>query len=368
MIITNPLLFALCSIEVFLDFELSVFLLERGRPKATRHIAVLGLAYIFFGITRILLIFWDFEDMPHTTESYYIVGAFFAFLAMSVFMFAAEVLIAKTKHVFTIFFLGLAVLCLWLPFQAVRIVYYTFAPLLICFTIMFLCLLMAMTSGSIRKKFFVVFIGLCLYGAGYAFSAEFLKQIFAFKIFPSGLILAGLTLTGLGFINIPSFEEVHWEESLLHIFVFHINTSACIYDEALMKAGKDAEVSADLFSSGVTGIIGIIKEMVQSEKKLKVLDHEDKKIILEYGEYITVALVTIRDLKILHEKLPHYISLIEEQFRERFEHWSGEITQFSAEIKAFTKNVLKTTYDPNWWKIDIKGILNDIWHFFSTTE
>ncbi|HME55573.1 MAG TPA: hypothetical protein VKM55_25430 [Candidatus Lokiarchaeia archaeon] len=368
MNIDNPLLFALYSIEVFLDFELALFLLVRGRPRATRHIAILGLAYVFFGVTRIFLIFWDFEDIPHTTSSLYITGAFFAFLAMSVFMYAAEVLIARTKHVFTICFLAVAVTCLFLPFDVVRLVYYIFAPLLICFTILFLCLLMSITSGSVRKSFFVVFVGLCLYGLGYAFSAELLKPIFPAKVFPSLLILAGLAFTGMGFINIPSFQEIHWDDSLLHVFVFHIDTSVCIYDESLIKIGKDAEISADLFSSGVSGIINIIKEMVQSEKKLKVLDHEDKKIILEYGEYITVALVTVRDLKILHEKLPWYISRIEGKFGAKFEHWNGEITQFTTQIKTITKEELQTKFDGNWWKIDPKNILKEIRQFFSVKK
>jgi len=368
MNIDNPILFSLYSIEIFLDFELALLLLFRGKPRATRHIAMLGLAYVFFGITRIFLVFWDFEDIHHTTESYYIIGAFFAFLAMSVFMFASEFLIAKTKHAFTICFLAVAVTCLFLPFQVVRLVYYIFAPLLICFTIVFLCLLMSLTSGSVRKNFFVVFVGLCLYGAGYAFSAELLKPIFPAKVFPSLLILAGLAFTGMGFMNIPSFQEIHWDDSLLHVFVFHINTSACIFDESLIKVGKDSEISADLFSSGVSGIINIIKEMVQSEKKLKVLDHEDKKIILEYGEYITVALVTVRDLKILHEKLPQYISRIEGESRARFEHWNGEITQFSERIKAITKDVLETKYDGSWWKIDPKNIVKEIRKFFSSKE
>lgn len=368
MNIDNPLLFALNSIEIFLDFELALFLLVRGRPRATRHIAILGLAYVFFGITRILLVFWDFEDYPHTTESYYIVGAFFAFLAMSVFMYASEVLIAKTKHALTIGFLALAVTCLFLPFQIVRLVYYIFAPLLICFTIFFLFLLMSLTSGSVRKSFFVVFVGLCLYGLGYAFSAELLNSIFPTKIFPSMLILAGLAFTGMGFINIPSFQEIHWDDSLLHVFVFHIETSVCIYDQSLIKVGKDAEISADLFSSGVSGIINIIKEMVQSEKKLKVLDHEDKKIILEYGKYITVALVTVRDLKILHERLPQYISRIEGQFGAKFEHWDGEITQFLAELKTISNDMLVTKFDGDWWKIDPRNIVKEIKKFFSFKE
>nr|MDO8114137.1 hypothetical protein [Candidatus Sigynarchaeota archaeon] len=321
----NDLLFALYSIEVFLDFELCVFFLMKGKPKATRHIAILGLAYAFFGITRIFLIFWDFESVPPHTgyEMLYIIGAFFAFLAMSVFLHAAETLIRKTKHVFTICFLALSGIIPVLPYKTVQSIYYFFTPVLIFFVIIFLFLLMAMTSGSTRKKFFFVSIGLIVFGLGYALSTAFMKAIINNAILPPSLVLVGLTLTGIGFINIPSLYEIHWDDSLLHIFVFHIDTSVCIYDETLIKVGKESNISADLFSSGVTGIINIIKEMVQSDKKLKVLDHEDKKILLEYGKHITVALVAIKDLNTLHEKLHTYIERTETDFKKQFEKWNG---------------------------------------------
>jgi hypothetical protein len=358
----DPFLFAMYSVEAFLDFELLVFFLLRWKPQKTRHVAILGLAYLCFGIARILLMYWDYNSIGQVNETarLYITAAFFAFLAMSVFLHAAESLIKKTRHWFTIGFLGLSITILFFPndlYNTVQMIYYIFAPVLILFVVIFLFYLMSMTTGAVRKKFFVVFIGLVLYGTGYALSARIFNIPEAIS---EATVLTGLVFTALGFIEIPMLEEIHWHDYLLHVFTFHIDSSACIHDERLVKTNQDEMVSADLFSSGVTGVIGIIKEMIQSEKKLKVLDHEDKKILLEYGKYVTVALVTRKDLDILHGKLRAYISRVETELGPLFEKWRGEVTRFVDPMKAITNDIFKTIIDKNWWRIDPKNVARQL--------
>jgi hypothetical protein len=363
----DPFLFAMYSVEAFLDLELLVFFLLRWRPQKTRHVAVLGLAYLCFGIARILLMFWDYTEPKHDVANagFYITAAFFAFMAMAVFMHAAEILIKKTRHAFTVGFLGLSCAILFFPlgmYETVQMIYYIFAPVLIMFVIGFLFYLMSMTTGSVRKKFFVVFIGLALYGTGYALSARIFNVS---KIVSESIVLAGLACTALGFIEIPMLEEIHWNDYLLHVFAFHIDSSACIHDETLAKVGLEENVSADLFSSGVTGVIGIIKEMIQSEKKLKVLDHEDKKILLEYGKHVTVALITRKDLDILHEKLRTYIRRVETELRQPLENWRGEVGRFAAPMKTITTDVLKTVIDRNWWRVDPRSVARQVVAFMN---
>lgn len=361
------------AIECFLDFEIFVFFLLRWRPRKTRHVAVLGLAYLCFGIARLLLMFWDYSEPWHSdaTAGYYITAAFFAFLAMSVFMHAAETFIKRTHHVFTLCFLGLSCVVPFFPpsmYETVQMIYYIFAPVLIIFVIGFLFYLMSMTTGSVRKKFFVVFLGLALYGTGYALSARLFDVS---KIVSESVVLVGLAMTALGFIEIPMLEEIHWHDYLLHVFTFHIDTSACIYDEQLYseplqaKSGQEGMIAADLFSSGVSGVIGIIKEMINSEKKLKVLDHEDKKILLEYGKYVTVALVTRMDLDVLHEKLRTYILRVETELQQPLESWRGEVGRFAAPMKSITADVLKTVFDKNWWRLDPRSVARQVASFFT---
>nr|MDO8085871.1 hypothetical protein [Candidatus Sigynarchaeum springense] len=351
-------LFAMYCIEAFINFELFVFFILKWKPQKTRHISILGLAYLCFGITRILLIFWDFDSPKN--GSYYISAAFFAFLAMAVFMYAAENLLRKTHYVFTIAFLGVACVVLFLGIDVLRQLYYIFASALILFVIAFLFRLMAMVTGTVRKRFFTLFIGFVLYGLGYALSSELAKNL-GIKPIAVGIVIVGLAFIALACVRIPMLEEVHWRDYLLHVFAFYIDTSACIHDETLLKTGKEvAGVSADLFSSGVTGVIGIIKEMINSEKKLKVLDHEDKKILLEYGKYITVALITLKDLDMLHEKLQAYILRVETELRQPLEKWRGEVGRFAAPMQAITTDIFKTTIDKNWWRVSPRSVARQV--------
>ncbi|MHA1892749.1 MAG: hypothetical protein ACTSYS_17275, partial [Promethearchaeota archaeon] len=311
MDISNPLVFGFYFIEVFLDWEIAVFFFIRWKQEKTeKFISQLGLAYLFFGFARFFLIQLDFFNVD---SFYYNCAAMFAFLAMSVFANTSETMINILKYrILTIMFVILAIASPFLPTYVVRILYYIFSPIMITLVIIFLCLLMAKTVGKIRFQFRMIFYGFILYGAGYGISAQFLRDLFLNNPFLKELhelliisfVLGGLTLVGLGFMGLSSLSEIHWENNLLHVYVFHINSAACIHDEQLFNienmknSDPKSAVSPDLFSSGVVGIIGLIKEMVQSEKRLKVVDHEDKKIILEYGDFITVALVVNKDLKI----------------------------------------------------------------------
>ncbi|MHA1890592.1 MAG: hypothetical protein ACTSYS_06360, partial [Promethearchaeota archaeon] len=94
--------------------------------------------------------------------------------------------------------------------------------------------------------------------------------------------------------------------------------------------------------------------MVQSEKRLKVVDHEDKKIIIEYGDFITVALVVNKDLKIYHEKLKIFVNNIEYLFKPYFLKWDGEITKFNEGLTKLTKLEFRDKIDPYWWFINKK--------------
>jgi hypothetical protein len=241
---------------------------------------------------------------------------------------------------------------------------------------------MARTYGDVRKKFFTVFLGLIFFGAGYALSAEFLKEAFPvgtprdyYELFQVSVVVIGQVLMAFGFAGVPSLAEIKWRDFLVHVYVFHIDTSVCMYDETLLekkisKSKEDTpdEVPADLFSSGVTGIIGLIKEMINSEKKLKILDHEDKKLILEYGEDITVALLTFKDLHAYRYKLDEYVEEIEQRYDKDFQNWTGEVSKFNKGIYDITEHIFKEKVDLNWWKVKPENIIKRVKEFFSTTE
>ncbi|MHA1368575.1 MAG: hypothetical protein ACTSRA_02505 [Promethearchaeota archaeon] len=364
--VTESLLYSLNSIEVFINFELFMFFVIKWlREKTERHITIIGLAYLFLGITRIFLIYWDFFVPVDNAENFhyvYGIAAFFAFLSMSVFTYTGEASIKKTKNLVTYAFIILAFIALVFNsnYKVVQMLYYIFSPLQIIFISIFIIYLMTRTYGSIRKKFFLVLLGLIFYGGGYGLGIKYFKDTFGmgYSIFTTSLVVIGLGLTGIGFVGVPKLAEIHWTNYIIHIYVFHIDTAVCIYDEPLVSGSikerinadeSDSNIPADLFSSGVVGIIGLIKEMIQSEKRLRILDHEDKKIMLEYGNHIAVALLTVMDLKTCAEKLVKYVEEIEGNFKDELENWDGEITKFKKKIRLATHWYFKQPFDGFWW-------------------
>jgi len=392
------------GMEVFLCMELAfLFFVKWWQEKTERHISILGLSYLFLGIARIFLILWDYVALQ-AVPLFYNIAAFFVFLAMAIMLHAAETLMGLRRRLLSICFVVISPLMIVLPIEVVRILYYTLGPVVVLATLFFTGLLVARTFGAVRKKFLLLFLGMILYTAGYGLGAEFIKNAMPpfFQIMQEAIVLAGFSVTAFGFMNIPILAEIHWERYLLHVYVFHSNSSVCIYSEPLAaleppagKASKqsdeqlrenddgpDAEQSrqnvtettendllgydensdipmdADLFGSGMAGIRGMVHEMLRSEKRLKELDHEDKKVLLEYGDHIIVALVTSRLLDGYHVKLEQYVQLIEKLGANLLVNWTGEISKLRPIIEACTKIVFKNIVDVDWWRTNPAAAIN----------
>lgn len=78
---------------------------------------------------------------------------------------------------------------------------------------------------------------------------------------------------------------------------------------------------------------------MQSKQQLKTVDHQDVKIIFEYGMYSTVALVASEDLNIYHTKLISLTTRFEQFFQDVLSQWSGEI-----EVFLPAKRLIETTF------------------------
>ena len=91
---------------------------------------------------------------------------------------------------------------------------------------------------------------------------------------------------------------------------------------------KETSAELDLISSGLTGVKALLSEMVQSKKQLKVVDHQDVKIIFEYGTHSTLALIVHENLHIYHSKLTLLIEKFENLFHDVLIKWKGETKIF----------------------------------------
>ncbi|NHI94589.1 MAG: MFS transporter [Candidatus Lokiarchaeota archaeon] len=133
--------------------------------------------------------------------------------------------------------------------------------------------------------------------------------------------------------SLPPAEEMEWAKDLIHLYVIKDN-GVLMSDYSFVE--KEL-VDHDLFSGGISGITTILQEMVDSQQKLKVIDHEDKKLLFEYGEQFSIILVAKKDLKILRTKLKKLTEQIQTVFWETIASWDGDLELFKP-IKTLIRN------------------------------
>jgi MFS family permease len=124
--------------------------------------------------------------------------------------------------------------------------------------------------------------------------------------------------------SLPPAEEMEWDKELIHLYV--INEGGIVLIDYSFQ--KSEQVDADLFVGGISGVQAILQEMTKSDQKLKIIDHEDKKLLFEYGKQFSVSLLASKDLKILRTKLKNLTEEIQNVFWETIASWDGSIEVF----------------------------------------
>jgi hypothetical protein len=71
-----------------------------------------------------------------------------------------------------------------------------------------------------------------------------------------------------------------------------------------------------------------IRALEREDGRLRVIDREDVKILLEYGKNIYVAVFSTDDLKAIRERMRHLVAIIERAHGELLENWMGDLTHF----------------------------------------
>jgi hypothetical protein len=132
-----------------------------------------------------------------------------------------------------------------------------------------------------------------------------------------GAVLAGYSVRG-------KLRARHWERKINRLYIIHAKDGVAIYDRALTKKAMDSQ----LVSAALMGITGMIRELTSSQKKLKAIDHMDKKVIFEYGNNVIGAILADTDLPVIRKKLKEFIDLFEIKYQAQLLGFSGDIAMF----------------------------------------
>ncbi|MHA1358169.1 MAG: hypothetical protein ACTSRC_08665 [Candidatus Helarchaeota archaeon] len=335
---TPDLLFGLYFVEVTIELELFLFFIfgwhREERTNKRDMASLLGLYFLCLAIGRAFLIFYDFY---YPIDPFYYSGIGISLLGMLAFIYLAEKIIPKNTHFFfTILSFILFISIFFLALNTVKDILYSMIPFIFLIGFVFLGYLIKKTVGSVKISFISVFIGQFLFGVGAGLMTDWISEWFLmsprfFDIKPIGLscTISGLIIIAVAFWRLPSLTEIEWHSKMLSLYVITNEHGICCIYYPFKQEFKE-KLAPQLISGGVTGIIALVKEMTSSKMHLKEIDHEDIKILFEYGIYSTAVLLVEDDLQVYHYKLQKFIHQFETQFKEQFVNWTGSVSEFTS--------------------------------------
>jgi len=127
----------------------------------------------------------------------------------------------------------------------------------------------------------------------------------------------------LALIARRQFKQRNWKKSLRNLFVL-TKDGVSLYEYSF---GIEIQDPA-LISAMIAALTNFVREATGSKKALRTVDQEDKKVILYHGDYVTVALLSDKDLPIIHKRIKNFTEAFEEQYGTHLKGWTGEVTMF----------------------------------------
>ena len=150
------------------------------------------------------------------------------------------------------------------------------------------------------------------------------------------LILVASILAGLGFYTIPSFTEFDWYKKVRHLYILN-SQGLCLFQQPFRKGSLADE---DLLGGSLIAIQSLMKEMIQTERSLQVIDHGDAKIIFEHSRHAVGIIVADEDLYIVHLKLQQLLHEFQVLFGPTMQAWTGNLDIFKP-LQPFVNKIFE---------------------------
>jgi hypothetical protein len=139
-----------------------------------------------------------------------------------------------------------------------------------------------------------------------------------------GIIIgAAVASVPLGLVARRQIKQRHWKKALKNLFVL-TKDGVSLYEYSF---GIEIQDPA-LISAMIAALTNFVREATGSKKSLRTVDQQDKKVILYHGDYVTVALLSEKDLPIIHKRIKNFTESFEEQYGHHLKTWKGETSIF----------------------------------------
>lgn len=106
----------------------------------------------------------------------------------------------------------------------------------------------------------------------------------------------------------------NWADSLIHIYIIY-KSGLLLYDHPFIERTKNYDSS--LISGGIVGIKTLLKEIIQGEKHMRIIDHGDRKLIFETNKTHNIFFVLIvkENLIVFQRKLDALIEDFDKNYQ-----------------------------------------------------
>ncbi|MFX0137149.1 MAG: hypothetical protein ACFFDN_26150 [Candidatus Hodarchaeota archaeon] len=343
------LYFVLITVFMILGlmFFLKVFRNLRTKESEVELFPYIGIALmtIFFGITHIFYVYYDYFYLRIAIESVilYRGSVIFGYFGLICLIFVAEKFLKRTKLFFMLinlilYFYGVIFLD---EIAELRTFTFIIIPIDMVFVyVVFLYSLVWKAKDEVRRTMVNAFISLFLFGA-FSILSRIGPTIFPLASDLTKIIaLSGSIVTfiywGLIFLNVETFTEFLWREKIKELYIIKPSGVTLFY---YSFSEKDSEQIPDLIGAGLITVKEVLAQFMQSKEKIRVLDLHDAKILFEHGVFSVFSLVVDEDLHILRSKLHLLRNKFENLFGDVLSKWTGDTTIFLP-----TKQIIETIF------------------------
>ena len=223
------------------------------------------------------------------------------------------------------------------------------------FIIMFLKDLIKNSSGVVRRNivyfalsFLIFFVGAVIVSPRVITNQERIGIDVLFTGLLGRIVqMICLTIMALILFKLPIFFELEWRSKLVQIYIVEKKSGRPIFHHVFQEIKfKDPSedqghtLSHALVAGGIKGISLMLKEISQSSEELKTIDHGDQEILLDWGEFVFIALNVIEDMRIYREKIKKLRIEFEHFFEAILKDWAGDTAYFSPVVKMVEKEFM----------------------------
>ncbi|MFX0136345.1 MAG: hypothetical protein ACFFDN_22075 [Candidatus Hodarchaeota archaeon] len=311
-------------------------LLKINKTKKRIFLLAVSVFFVINGILRIFYYIWNFINPDNI---FWIIGATLGVAGTIPLIFAVEKeIIHMTKYAYTILAISMFILFL-LPFPLethiwIQTIMYAFLGPLV---FLYFWVLVKRSSGEVRNLAILLLLAVFIYLAGNAGMGQIFIRVETIRF-----IIAPFLLISANFIFLYVFAkqviELSWPTKIHYFFLFYSEKGINIYAHSF--TGK-ISIDGELIAGSISGITGILQEITKSERRLKLIDQDDIKIILEYGTYITGALITEENFKNLRKKVQSVVKLFELQYGDQLKQFIGVVDEFEG-IQNLVEDIFST--------------------------